>query len=116
MTQKHAYWFYSKENKDAENRTDRMENEELVTLLTYIDYAMSKDSYDKVLGTFKRIDRITCRIKDKNSITDYLTRLEDNISEKDIFFNYIDITDKKIDNFGTLFDSLDTNTLNTFLT
>lgn len=114
VTQKNSHWFYSKENKDAENRTDRMENEELVTLLTYIDYAMSKDSYDKVLGTFKRIDRITCRIKDKNAISDYLTRLEDNVSEKEKFLSCIDNTDTKIHDFGTLFDSLNKDTLNTF--
>ena len=114
VTNKYGQWFYSKDNKEVENRTDRMENEELITLLTYIDYAMSKDSYDKVLGTFKRIDRITCRIKDKNTITDYLIRLEDNSSEKDLFMSYIDKTDKKIEEFGTLFESLNKETLNAF--
>ena len=114
VTNKHISWFYSKETKDIDNRTDRMENEELITLLGYIDYAMSKDSYDKVLGTFKRIDRITCRIKDKNTISDYLVRLEDNSSEKELFLHYIDETDNKISSFGTLFDSLDKETLNTF--
>ncbi|MBR3799874.1 MAG: DUF262 domain-containing protein [Bacteroidales bacterium] len=115
VTNKHISWFYSNETKDIDNRTDRMENEELITLLSYIDYAMSKDlSYNKILGTFKRIDRITCRIKDKNTITDYLTRLEDNNSEKKFFLNYIDNTDKKIEAFGTLFDSLSKETLTDF--
>lgn len=114
VTNKHISWFYSKETKDIDNRTDRMENEELVTLLSYIDYAMSKDSFDKVLGTFKRVDRITCRIKDKNTISDYLVKLEDNSSEKELFLHYIDETDKKITSFGTLFVSLDKETLNTF--
>lgn len=114
VTNKHISWFYSKETKDIDDRTDRMENEELITLLSYIDYAMSKDSYDKVLGTFKRIDRITCRIKDKNTISDYLIRLEDNSSEKELFLHYIDETDKRISSFGTLFDSLDKETLSGF--
>jgi len=114
VTNKHINWFYSKETKDVDNRTDRMENEELITLLSYIDYAMSKDTYDKVLGTFKRIDRITCRIKDKNTISDYLIKLEDNSSEKESFLHYIDETDKKISSFGTLFDSLDKETLSSF--
>ena len=114
VTNKHIRWFYSKETKDIDNRTDRMENEELITLLSYIDYAMSKDTYDKVLGTFKRIDRITCRIKDKNTISDYLIKLEDNSSEKESFLHYIDETDKKISSFGTLFDSLDKETLSSF--
>ena len=114
VTNKHISWFFSKETKDVDNRTDRMENEELITLLSYIDYAMSKDTYDKVLGTFKRIDRITCRIKDKNTISDYLIKLEDNSSEKESFLHYIDETDKKISSFGTLFDSLDKETLSSF--
>lgn len=114
VTNKHISWFYSKETKDIDNRTDRMENEELITLLSYIDYSMSKDSYEKVLGTFKRIDRITCRIKDKNTISDYLVRLDENSSEKELFLDYINKTDKKISSFGTLFNSLDKETLNSF--
>lgn len=114
VTNHHSSWFYSKENKSSEGRTDRMENEELITLLTYIDYAMSKDSYDKVLGTFKRIDRITCRIKDKSAITDYLNRLEENSSEKNNFLEYINKTDEKINKFGTLVGAPDKDVLNNF--
>lgn len=113
VTNKHISWFFSKET-NYKNRTDRMENEELIALLSYIDFSMSKDSYDKVLGTFKRIDRITCRIKDKNTISDYLVRLEDNSSEKELFLSFIDKTDNKIKEFGTLFESLNKDTLNTF--
>lgn len=115
VTKSHLSWFYSKESHDVENRTDRMENEELITLLTYIDYIMDKDSYDKVLGTFKRIDRITCRVKDKNTITDYLMKLEENNSDKDYFLQYLDRTNKKIIDFGSLFDTnLSKDTLNLF--
>lgn len=116
VTNKHIHWFYSKANSDIVNRTDRMENEELVTLLSYIDYSMSinTNAYDKVLGIFKRIDRITCRIKDKNIITDYLTRLENNNSEKELFLKYIDKTDKRIAEFGTLFSQLNRDTLTDF--
>lgn len=115
VTNKHINWFFNKENKDIQNRTDRMENEELVTLLSYIDYQLNKVSYDKILGMFKRIDRITCRIKDKNSITDYLMHLEDDTNEKKCFINSIMKTDEKISEFGKLFDNnLNKDTLNTF--
>lgn len=116
ITDKHINWFYSKESKDIYNRTDRMENEELITLLSYIDYQLLRNvSYDKILGMFRRIDRITCRIKDKNSITDYLMHLEDNINEKESFINSISRTDTKITEFGSLFDEkLDRDTLNNF--
>ena len=116
ITDKHINWFYSKENKDIYNRTDRMENEELITLLSYIDHQLLCNvPYDKILGMFKRIDRITCRIKDKNSITDYLMHLEDNINEKESFISSISRTDTKITEFGGLFEEeLDRDTLNNF--
>ena len=104
VTNKHISWFYSKDNEDTNNRTDRMENEELITLLSYISYSINKDkSYDKVLGLFKRIDRITCRVKDKTAITDYLTKLEDNQSDKEQFVKYVKHTDYLIFEFKKLF-------------
>ena len=114
VTNKYINWFYSKESKDLNNRTDRMENEELILLLSYIEYQLHKVPYHKILGMFKRVDRITCRIKDKNSITDYLMHLEDDISEKEEFIKCIIKTDSKISEFGKLFDELDRETLNTF--
>lgn len=115
VTNKHINWFYSKESKDIDNRTDRMENEELILLLSYIDYQLNKVPYQKILGMFKRVDRITCRIKDKNSITDYLMHLEDHVNEKEDFIKCIDKTDTKISEFGKLFDNnLDRETLNKF--
>jgi len=115
VTNNHITWFYSKDNSDMANRTDRMENEELITLLAYISYSIDKDSLDKILGTFKRIDRITCRIKDKNIITDYLNRLEDNNTEKEVFLDYINKTGELIKKFGTLFDlPLNKDTLTPF--
>jgi hypothetical protein len=81
-----------------------MENEELITLLSYISYSIKKDnSYDKVLGLFKRSDRITCRVKDKTAITDYLTKLEDNQFDKEQFIKYVKHTDILIFEFKKLF-------------
>lgn len=115
VTDKYSSWFYSKECSDREHRTDRMENEELVTLLSYIDYMMDKNSFGKALGTFKRIDRITCRIKDKNAITEYLMRLENDVNERQMFLSYIEQTNGRISYFSELFGGdVDRNTLNVF--
>src|SRR5690606_8420443 len=77
VTEKNISWFYSKER--ISGKTDRMENEELITILSYIIFNLKKfNSYEKVLGLFLRIDRITCRIKNKTALTDFLTKLDDN--------------------------------------
>ena len=36
ITKTYMHWFYSKESLDIENRTDRMENEELITILSFL--------------------------------------------------------------------------------
>jgi len=104
VTYENIQWFYSKER--IEGKTDRMENEELITILSYLIYHLDKnESYNKVLGLFPRIDRITCRIKNKSAITDFLTRLDENSEEKQLFIKSIDKTQKLIDDFGNLFNS-----------
>lgn len=104
VTYENIQWFYSKER--IEGRTDRMENEELVTILSYLIYHLDKNEpYNKVLGLFPRIDRITCRIKNKSAITDFLTKLDENSEEKQLFNKSIDKTKKLIDDFGALFNS-----------
>ncbi|MDR6921226.1 Protein of unknown function DUF262 [Chryseobacterium ureilyticum] len=104
VTEENISWFYSKER--TEGKTDRMENEELITILSYLIYQLDKnESYDKVLGLFLRIDRITCRIKNKSSITDFLTKLDENSMEKQMFMDSIDKTKRLIEKFGELFNS-----------
>ena len=117
ITQTHLSWFFSSDINDATNRTDRMENEELITLLTYIDLILTKEnSYEKVLGMFKRIDRITCRVKDKKTITEYLSNLESDPAEKNIFIKTLNETESKINYFGSLFeDGGSKNSLNEFI-
>ncbi len=116
VTRKHSAWFFSNDIEDVTNRTDRMENEELITLLTYIDLILTKDnSYEKVLGMFKRIDRITCRVKDKKAITEYLDSLESDDAEKNLFLITLNKTDDRIKFFGSLFDDGGSkNSLNEF--
>ncbi|AZB24285.1 DUF262 domain-containing protein [Chryseobacterium bernardetii] len=103
VTDENISWFYSKERTDG--KTDRMENEELITILSYLVYHLQKNEpYNKVLGLFPRIDRITCRIKNKSAITDFLTKLDENSVEKQLFMESIEKTQELIDKFGELFD------------
>lgn len=104
VTKKYSSWFFSKEsNLNEENRTDRMENEELITILSYISYHGRLNSYEKILGFFNRQDRITCRLKNKTGMTDFLSKLEKEANEKIIFVKCIEKTDRLINYFGNLF-------------
>lgn len=116
VTGRYVTWFYSKENIDIRNRTDRMENEELVTILSYIIHVINREgSYEKVLGLFLRSDRITCRLKNKSAITDYLNKLEDNYHERESFLKSIDRTESLIVKFGEMIGGeLSKEAVNTF--
>lgn len=106
ITERYISWFYSKESSDTKNRTDRMENEELVTILSYILHHINKDkTYDKVLGLFSRVDRITCRLKNKTAISDFLTKLEGSANEKETFLKSIDRTEHLILELQKLFNN-----------
>ena len=109
ITNNYIDWFFSKGTSNTPNRTDRMENEELITILSYIVHHINKDkTYEKVLGLFPRIDRITCRLKNKSAISDFLIKLEDNIIEKESFLKTIQRTEELILKFKKLFNDTPT--------
>lgn len=116
VTNKHILWFFSR-GINVEERTDRMDNEELITILSCIVYynKNNEHGYGKILGLFPRQDRITCRLKNKNSLTDFLNKLEKNASEKETFFECIDKTDKLIDFLGRLLNNPSKEKLNNLL-
>lgn len=115
IEKKYNNWFFFKEYADIENRNDRMENEELITILTYVSYSLENSNIEKVLGLFKRIDRVTCRLKNKTALTDYLNKFEDNVILKDDFLSYLDKTDHLISLFGEMISpNLDKNSLTVF--
>lgn len=93
ITKDHLGWFYSKETSLIETkRNDRMENEELITILSYIKYNSINDSFTNVLGFFSRKDRVTCRIKNKAGLGDFLNKLDTVAIEKEIFLECIENT------------------------
>jgi hypothetical protein len=97
VTNEHLGWFYSKETSLVENkRNDRMENEELITILSYIKYNSLKESFTNVLGFFSRKDRVTCRIKNKAGLGDFLNKLDTVAIEKETFLNCIENTNTLI--------------------
>lgn len=97
-------WFFIRER--VEGKPDRMINEELITILSYISYRNVTDPDDHVIGFFPRQDRITCRLKDKKALGEFLVNNLDNSAiDKDHFIEAIERTSKLINRFGSLFGS-----------
>lgn len=80
-------WFYLKNLKSANDR-DRMENEELITSLIFLEYSVIKSDKRKTLDIFQKTDRLNSRIGDKLQISNLLLELtEDQSSNKNNFDN-----------------------------
>ncbi|MFN1215792.1 DUF262 domain-containing protein [Chryseobacterium kwangjuense] len=108
ITNDNIDWFFVKETADnVEERNDRMENEEFVTSLSYLTYHCvdRKLGFDKVVGFFQRIDEITCRLKYKTGLTEFLVRLENEAIEKTNFLDSIEKTSHIIDSLKVFFNN-----------
>lgn len=79
-------WFYIKKLNTINDR-DRMENEELITSLIFLDYSRIKTPSKKVLDIYQKTDRLNSRITDKNLISSFLNEInENNLDNKEYFF------------------------------
>jgi hypothetical protein len=83
-------WFFLRDSSGTQ--ADRMQNEELITILSYIDYKKGQN----VIGCFPRIDRLTYRLIDKRGLNDFLVDLDASASEKFSFIESIKNTRDKI--------------------
>lgn len=95
VTNENITWFFIKETEENPSlRNDRMDNEEFITSLSYLTYNCLDNNlgFDKVIGFFQRIDGITCRLKYKTGLTDFLVKLENEAIEKIKFIESINIT------------------------
>lgn len=104
VTARHNSWFYSAAPvvDKLGTRTDRMQNEELITILSYISYSLSKsDEVTKILGFYLRLNKFTCRLKTKSYISTLIENLSDRPSEKELFLYHIDETERIINSIGT---------------
>jgi len=101
ITALHQSWFFLRER--IEGKPDRMENEEMITILSYICYNNQNDG-DEVIGLFPRRDRITSRLKDKKGLGNFLVNLDNTAIDKIEFIKAIDRTNHLVENLGKLFD------------
>ncbi|WP_417888100.1 GmrSD restriction endonuclease domain-containing protein [Zunongwangia sp.] len=74
-------WFYLKQLTRKTDR-DRMESEELITSLIYLDYSQNSDNTHKSLDIYQKTDRINARIGNKASITLLFQEVSENNEAK----------------------------------
>ena len=83
-------WFFLRDHSSTQ--ADRMQNEELITILAYIQYNKDKN----VIGCFPRIDRLNYRLIDKKGLNDFLIDIDSSANEKYDFIDAINETFNKI--------------------
>lgn len=117
VTKENSSWFFIKEMKEnTEDRDDRMENEEFITILAYIKYNSLKEPFDKIIGFFNRQKSITCRLTYKTGLTEFLQKLEKEAYEKELFIKSIKDTENMIIKLNDLLGGkYDKELLNNFL-
>ncbi len=104
ISKEHVSWFYIK-NPNKKNFIDRMINEELITILSYIDYNnYNRKEYDSV-GYFIRKDRITGRISDKKNISAMIDKLTFDVLMKNNFLKSISNVENFILLIKNIFDN-----------
>jgi hypothetical protein len=95
-------WFFLREKK--EGKPDRMLNEELITALSYILYKKKSESEENVIGFFPRKETITCRLKDKKGLNNFLIELDNTALDRELFLDAINTTVETIKLIPQLFD------------
>ncbi len=103
ITDDNIGWFFIKQ-RDGSSTVDRMLNEELVALLSYIAYNMDNRTEFKSIGFYLRDQRINCRITDKRDVSSLLEKISTDVELKQSFSlsiqkvsGYIDILKSKLD-------------------
>lgn len=89
ITKENIDWFFVKD-LSKRNSINRMQNEELITILSYILFNREhRPSYNSI-GYFQRQEKITGRITDKKDISNTIDKLSIDIISKESFLLCID--------------------------
>ncbi len=101
ITEANIDWFYLRVvKKDRVN--DRMENEEMITVLSYLDHLESTNSPIKGVEFYLKQDRLNSRITNKSGISNFLNSLDSNPAKKKEFVDSINNTKIFIDKINLL--------------
>jgi len=87
ITDESIDWFFIKQR--SSKSSDRMQNEELVTLLSYISYNDTYRSDYTSLGFYLRDNSISCRITDKKDVSSLLEKISTDVELKRAFMKSV---------------------------
>ncbi|ENN8962975.1 DUF262 domain-containing protein [Vibrio parahaemolyticus] len=101
ITEANIDWFYLRVVK-KDRVSDRMENEEMITVLSYLDHLESTNSPIKGVEFYLKQDRLNSRITNKSGISNFLNSLDSNPAKKKEFVDSINNTKTFIDKINLL--------------
>ncbi|MCG6489965.1 DUF262 domain-containing protein [Vibrio parahaemolyticus] len=84
LTDTYRNWFYLRVT-NAERINDRMENEEMISVLAYLQYIKKFDEKTSGVEFYLKQDRLSCRISNKSAITNFLQGLDEDLNKKTLF-------------------------------
>jgi hypothetical protein len=106
ITGKYNSWFYIK-NPNKKNFIDRMHNEELITILCYINFNNQYRTDYSSIGYYIRKDKITGRISDKRDVSNLIDKLALDIIDKKRFIKCIEEVEEFILLVSNIFENKD---------
>ncbi|EMR9002477.1 DUF262 domain-containing protein [Yersinia enterocolitica] len=84
LTNNHLKWFYLRVT-NIDRISDRMENEEMISVLAYLQYIKKHDEKTSGVEFYLKQDRLSCRISNKSAITNFLQGLDEDLNKKTLF-------------------------------
>lgn len=96
ITNKHLEWFYLRLT-NSERTSDRMENEEMIAVLSYLHYIEVYGEKAKGVEFYLKQDRLNSRISNKSAITNLLQGLDEEPLKRENFFNCLTNTEQFIE-------------------
>lgn len=108
LTDDNIDWFFIRARESNRNR-DRMENEELITILAYIDCAQYDEDYSEInaIDYYPKQDRLNCRVNNKRNISNLMQSFDEQYLKKQRFLTSIGNVCLFVDNLKIILDEGD---------
>lgn len=104
VTKAHSDWFYLRVVNKASSR-DRMENEEMIAVLSYLDYISNHEPETSGVEFFQKTDRLNCRISNKAGVTIFLNSLNSSSTKARMYLDSVNRTEKFVEKIKVLLNS-----------